>query len=138
MPLPSAADVVNEYLYGVDQTPTNLNTDSLPNPAIAREILIDTAAFFDPATGPGRFALARNSALVQTFFGEDVLNIVHLINGYDPTWLGPDGSYRLTKEQLAELYGVDYYGITVSNRKVADGYDDYAERTFIWVEQSAN
>lgn len=57
---------------------------------------------------------------------------MHLINGYDPTWVEPDGSYRLTKQQMAELSGVEYYSITVSNRKVTDGYDDYAERTFIW------
>ena len=132
MPLPTAADVVNEYLYGESQTPENFNSDQFTNSSVDRTVNIDTAAFFDPVTGPGRFALARNSPLVQTFFGENVLDIVHLINGYDPTWVEPDGSYRLTKQQMAELYGVEYYGITVSNRKVTDGYDDYAERTFIW------
>lgn len=115
MPLPTASDVVNEYLYGVSQTPSNLNSRNLTESTDDRTIVIDTAAFFDSVTGPGRFALARNSALVQTFFGEQVVDIVHLINGYDPTWAEPDGSYRLTKLQLAELYGVEYYGISVSN-----------------------
>lgn len=65
MPLPTAADVVNEYLYGESQTPENLNSDQFTNFSVDRTVDIDTAAFFDPVTGPGRFALSRNSPLVQ-------------------------------------------------------------------------
>ena len=38
----------------------------------------------------------------------------------------------MTKAELANAFGISDYGIHVANRSIADGYDDYAERTFIW------
>jgi Ca2+-binding RTX toxin-like protein len=138
MPLPSATDVVNKFLYNQDHTPSNLNTDDFTVPSTNRFISVDTAAYFDPMTGPGRFALASKSALVEAFFSgsaSNMFNEISIVNSTLPnavSWLQADGSYRLTKEELAGVLGLDAYGIHVANRSVADGYDDYAERTFIW------
>jgi len=42
--LPSAVEVVNEFLYGSPSTPSSLNTSFLPNRTSDRTIDIDTAA----------------------------------------------------------------------------------------------
>jgi Ca2+-binding RTX toxin-like protein len=138
MPLPSATDVVNKFLYREDFTPSNLNTSDLTDSSGGRSIEVDTVAYFDPVTGPGRFALASKSALVEAFFSgsfSDVFNKIAIANSTLPvgeSWRQADGSYRLTKADLAAVFGIDPYRINVANRSVADGYDDYAERTFIW------
>jgi hypothetical protein len=79
MPLPSAADVVNKFLYDQVQTPSNLNTDDFISLPAERFINIDTVAYFDPETGPGRFALASKSALVESFFSLDPNHLIELI-----------------------------------------------------------
>ena len=53
MPLPSAADVVNKFLYNQYQTLSNLNTSDFTLPSPERLIPVSTAAYFDPVTGPG-------------------------------------------------------------------------------------
>lgn len=68
----SEKEITNLYLYGTLTTPTDLTNDALIRPAGAPPpIEVNMASFM--ATGPGRFALGSQSALVETFFSTALL-----------------------------------------------------------------
>lgn len=75
---------------------------------------------------------------MEAFFSNefaDIFNAIAIANSTLPSgesWNQVDGSYHLSKADLAAVLGIGWYGIDVANRSVADGYNDYAERTFIW------
>ncbi|MEZ5691989.1 MAG: hypothetical protein R3D71_10060 [Rickettsiales bacterium] len=78
-------EVTNLYLYGSLNTPDNLASDTLIRPKVVRQndvymfedgtplasITLDTVSFM--SSGPGYFAKASNSALIQQFFNNTTL-----------------------------------------------------------------
>jgi hypothetical protein len=68
-------EITNLYLYGMPTTPSDLTNEPLIRPKDApgggsprygADIVVNTFTFM--TTGPGRFALGSQSAMVETFF----------------------------------------------------------------------
>ncbi|MCF6273809.1 MAG: hypothetical protein L3J37_11590 [Rhodobacteraceae bacterium] len=142
MTLPTAQEVATKFLYGSAALPESFDDPSLirPNEA-STQIEVTKADYFDPITGPGRFALGSEFDIVDDFLGAPKEYWIAQMNapvGVFAQFYQPgDPELRLTKKQFAEeILGydpaTDFYGLNVANRSVADGNDDYAERTFIW------
>ena len=87
----------------------------------------------DPQTGPGRFALGSEFEIVKRFFDDRVSLTNSFNSGALDQYIQPgDTVARLSKKELAGIYGLEYYGLTVVQHSVSDGYDDLTERTFVW------
>lgn len=121
-------EITNLYLYGAVLTPTNLADDDLIRDSnVAVVIQVDIDSFME--SGPGRFALGSQSALVEEFFSEFT----------DLSWLESNREY--TKEELfaglvARGADFSYYGIDVRHVLLADMSNDYWLRSYIWNSQS--
>jgi len=119
-------EITNLYLYGDINTPSDLTSESLIRPASETlpPIAVNMASFME--TGPGRFALGAQSALIETFFS----------SATDISWMQKGVEY--TKAQfIAELtsHGVslpDFYGINLKQVLLGDLSGDYWERAYIW------
>jgi hypothetical protein len=91
---------------------------------------VDFQNYMDPTTGPGRFALGSEFDIIEYFFefGLFVYN-----NGVFDQFKDPQtGVVRMTKEQLNSIYGAEQIWLGVDQQYVKDGYNDYAERAYIW------
>ncbi|MCF6273816.1 MAG: hypothetical protein L3J37_11625 [Rhodobacteraceae bacterium] len=142
MPLPTAHQIASLYLYGSEIPSEKFDDSSLIRQDVAvmpKNVSKDD--YFDPITGPGRFALGSEYKIIQDFFDLkdyfvaqlQVANSGSPISIFAPYFQPGDTEIRLTKKQFAEEIMQNYdYGLIVANRSVADGYDDYAARTFIW------
>ncbi len=138
MPLPTAQEVASKYLYGTDTPPEIFDDPALIRPVGAySSIPVAKSDYFDPVTGPGRFALGSEFDIVDNFFTTKDYWVAQMnapAGGVFAQFYQPgDPELRLTKQQFAEsILGMSSYGLNVTNRNLADGFDDYAERTFIW------
>lgn len=114
--------ITNLYLYGQRDRPTDLLSDNLIRDAGAvTTVDIDTQDYMSIV---GRFAVGSQFGLIQRFFAG---------------LMGPGSgteTIRMTKEQLAAYFDMDFYGLTIKQLEIADGLDDYAERTYIWNSSS--
>lgn len=134
MSLPTAEEVVSNYLYGTPTPPQNFANQNIQRSNDASSTIeVNLTEFMDPDTGPGRFALGSEFEIVQYFFGSQDVILAMIENGDLDAYKDPNtGDVHLSKAQFAEIVGLDYYGLQVANRQVSDANDDYAERTFIW------
>ena len=114
--------ITNLYLYGQRERPTDLLSDNLIRDAGAvTTVDVDTQDYMSIV---GRFAVGSQFELIQKFFAG---------------LMGPGSgteTIRMTKEQLAAYFDMDFYGLTIKQLEIADGLDDYAERTYIWNSSS--
>ncbi len=121
MALVTVSEITNLYLYGIKSTPPDkvdaalIRLNPLPDPI---PVKVNASEYMQ---GPGRFALAANSDLVKKFFTAPD------IPGYT---LGQKLS--LNKTDMADLLGIDSYGIEFNQYNYEDGQDDFAERVYIW------
>jgi hypothetical protein len=93
MSLPTAAEVVAGFLFGTSSVPASLNTQSFTEESGRAPIPIDTTAYMDPLTGPGRFALAANSPLVQAFFADGEMAYAAANGSLNPYFDAATGSF---------------------------------------------
>lgn len=127
--------ITSLYLYGTETPPSNLLDDALIRPDQPSRIEVNMASFME--SGPGRFALGSESALVQAFF--------ETFSGHDLKafpWIEAGREY--TKQEIAGLLiangipslvnskGEPYYGIDIHQANLDDGAGDYVTRTYVW------
>jgi Ca2+-binding RTX toxin-like protein len=127
MPLPTAKEVTNLYLYGQKTTPNNLVDDSLirPNPLSTNPTLtVDVVDFMNTTTGPGRFAVGSQFELIQKFYEPGLFT-----PSIPPL---PPGKSFYTKNEIAAFLGLSAFGLVVQQLDHQDSLDDYAERTYIF------
>ena len=121
-----AQEITNLYLYGQKTTPLDLSDDSLvrpssisPNPSID----IDVQDYMQ--NGGGRFAIGSQFYLIQEFF--------------DPVIGTPKVPPRVqpyTKQEIAAIFGLSFYGWNMQQKDIQDETDDYAERAYVFNTQS--
>jgi hypothetical protein len=115
------AEITNLYLYGTISTPNNLVNDALIRlPSATTAVDVDTVSFMQTI---GRFAIGSQFELVQKFFNPSI---------FDPI-IAP-GAY--TKSSLRTIFGISDAGWNMQHTDYQDGFDDYAERVYIWNSQS--
>ncbi|NEY92259.1 calcium-binding protein [Tabrizicola oligotrophica] len=131
MALPNIYEVTQKYLYGQNETPVNFFTNAVLTRGSTDQITVDLADIFNPLTGPGRFANAATSPLVEFFFEEarsywETGALDHLKN--------TAGEIILSKAEAIAAFdlGSTDNGIYVDSKDFIDGTDDYAERVYIW------
>lgn len=132
MALPTYNIVTSQFLYGTNEKPEVLFTNSTLNTKPLTEIVVNASDIFNPISGPGRFANASTSYFVNQFF-ENAAS--YLASGLlDHFAKDENGDISLTKIEARELFGPESRenGITVDNKDMKDAYDDYAERTYVW------
>lgn len=118
-------EVTNLYLYGTPTTLTDLTNDGLIRPVgTVTPIDVNMASYM--ATGPGRFALGSQSALVETFFA----------TATDLSWMQVGHEYTKA-EFITELTNHSvtlpgFYGIDLKQVLVNDLSTDYWQRAYIW------
>jgi hypothetical protein len=113
---PTPTTIMNLYLYGQTTTPENLTTaDLIRGEGTGASVEIDVVEYM--TTGAGRFATGAQFALISSFFNA-------------PAGLVPVGTY--SKEEMAEFFNYDYYGLEIAQYNYDDGAGDRAERTFIY------
>lgn len=118
----SAKEVTNLYLYGVSETPENLEDDKLIRKSGGDNVVkqVDAAKFM--TTGAGRFALGSEFNLIGMFF--------------DPSFTGlkiAPGTY--TKKEIAQRLRLRSYELPVPQANYKDGSEsdqDYIERVYVW------
>ncbi|WP_426139476.1 calcium-binding protein [Pseudomonas sp. DWP3-1-2] len=110
--------ITNFYLYGGGNKPGNIISESIIRPLPSTIIQVGVQDYMD--SGPGRFALGSNSALVEEFFAQSS----------DLSWMEPGVEY--TKSQVATQLGIAAYGIYIYQNKLADSTEDYVQRTYVW------
>jgi Ca2+-binding RTX toxin-like protein len=132
MTLPTVQDVVNKYLYGSTNTPSNLEdsaliraTSVMPFPSIA----VNTEDFM--TTGAGRFAVGGQFTLVQDFFNTPASAFT------SGGTFDSSGNHIYTKTQMAAFFALSSYGFATQQYDWRDdgltgGTDDLAARTFIY------
>lgn len=112
-------EITNLYLYGNITTPPNLASEGIiRSPDKGAAIQVNTASFME--SGPGRFALGGQSALMDAFFSTSI----------DFSWVEPGREY--TKVELAGALGISSYGIDIKQVNLNDLSGDYWERAYIW------
>lgn len=141
MALPSFNQITNLYLYGQNTRPANLTQESLIRsfpPAEKDRILYDAVVhnipsvdLMNPVSGPGRFALGAQFSLIDKFFT------------YPQALLNPTGAAEMIydKYQIGFMVGLltgevsnpqGDIGFNMTQKDWRDGYNDYAERTYIY------
>lgn len=112
----TAVNITNLYLYGSFAKPADLrNEELIRDQDTTTPATVDTSEYMGPG-GPGRFAVGPKFELISRFF--------------DPfTTLAP-GVY--SKSDLAGQFGLTSIFITIQQSLVADGIDDYLDRSYIW------
>jgi Ca2+-binding RTX toxin-like protein len=126
MTLPNLSIAIKRYLYGTDSVPDNFVDQSLIRPTAAIEQIPGVSAQ-EFMAGPGRFALASSFTIVGEFFDD--------VNGYDVTQLFSSQSgdeARLSKEQWANVLGLNAYSLSIDHKDFDDGQDSFSERVFLW------
>ena len=123
----TAEQITNLYLYGQENGPADLTDSNLIRSDEARIAPLEQDIVSYMTTGPGRFAIGSQFALVRDFFEPDFFGM--------PAPVIPPGTY--TQRSLAAQLGVDVEGnfsylLIFHERDFADATPDYAERTYIW------
>lgn len=118
----TAYEITNWYLYGQSAPPANLVDEALIRPSNATSTATQDVAIF-MSSGAGRFATGASFDLVSNFFSTDSST-----GQFNYTL--PPGTY--SKAQLANMWGVKYYGLILRQQNLDDGKSDYGERTYIW------
>lgn len=117
MTLPTANEIMSLYLYGEEELPVNLVSDSIIRSDTGIEKHINLQEYM--SDGAGRFAVGAQFELVKLFFATDLSERPYKQEGY-------------SKSELAEILGLGYYGLLLDQEDWQDGTDDYTERTFIF------
>ncbi|EFO28694.1 outer membrane adhesin like protein [Roseibium sp. TrichSKD4] len=81
------------------------------------------------STGPGKFALASNVNLVQSFFDAPFSITSPLFSQFQ---VEDSNRAEITKVELAAFFGLGSYGLSVDQKDWDDGSGDFAERAYIW------
>ncbi|MBW7900131.1 MAG: hypothetical protein H3C26_01520 [Rhodocyclaceae bacterium] len=117
-------EITNLYLYGTIDTPADLISDDRIRPdGDGAKIEVNMASFME--SGPGRFALGSQSALVEAFFSFS-----------DDSWVEAGKEY--TKNEMFQALtsrGVPVdgnYGIDIKQSLLNDSSGGYWERSYIW------
>ena len=126
MTLPTIHEVTSMFLYGTVTPPTNFVNESFVASRDNGKISISTDEFLNTETGAGRFVVASNSAMIERFFETAAADYAAGVFGAEP------GIVSLTKAELNEIYGLNYFGIIVDNKEIYDELDDYASRVYIY------
>jgi Ca2+-binding RTX toxin-like protein len=118
----TASDILNMYLYGQENAPSDLLGENLIRPTSAEtNIQVTTQSYMDKL---GRFALPAQFELIQNFFS--VLSTI-------PVKRDSNGNVTYyTKSEMAAFFSMSSYGLVVRQYMFDDGLGDYAERTLIW------
>ena len=118
------------FLYGTIIPPANFLDSDLTKSRDKSRLSIDTDAFLDAETGPGRFVVASNSTMIERFFETGAADYAAgLFNEHKNS---QTGVVSMNKSQLKDIYGPGYFGILVDNKDVYDSLDDYAARVYIY------
>jgi Ca2+-binding RTX toxin-like protein len=115
----SAKDITNLFLYGQRLTPIDLSDDKLIRP-ISAEGSVDINLQEFMKNGAGRFAIGSQFEIIQKFFESDV----------------PPRDIAYTKQEIANIFGLDFFGWDMQQWNYRDGTDDYAERVYIFNSQA--
>lgn len=120
-------EITNLFLYGAPTTPNDRINDSLIRPKDVSDTIrygadvdVNMASFM--ATGPGRFALGSQSALVEAFFS----------TATDLSWMVAGNVY--TKDEIISHLGlpVESERIKIEQVLLNDLGGDYWQRSYIW------
>ena len=121
-----AQEITNLYLYGQKTTPSDLSDESLIRPSsISPKPVIDIDVQDYMQNGGGRFAIGSQFAMIQEFFDPVVAT------PYIPPRVQP-----YTKQEIASIFGLSFYGWNMQQKDIQDGTDDYAERAYVFNTQS--
>ena len=155
--LPTAQDVTNIYLYGQKDKPNDLldpSTWPVNDPTFDGKIVIevDNETFINQIA---RFFDASSFDLIKIFMGLDATysdywesNASHpAFRTYEQCRSAREAGSQaiqnamsngvlLTKQDLAEIYGLEFYGITLNHAEYDADHPDYIERTYIWASQA--
>ncbi|WP_110947774.1 calcium-binding protein [Pseudomonas bohemica] len=110
--------VTNLYLYGQLERPADIADAALIERPDRLSVLVDTASFME--SGPGRFALGANSAIVQQFFADS----------YDSAWMEVGHGY--TAIEMASHLNIKFAPIDFQHWAVDDQSGDYWDRVYVW------
>ena len=120
-------EITNLYLYKQMATPSDLTNEAIIRPKDVSEavrygadIEVDMLTYM--TTGPGRFALGSESAMVQAFFS----------TVSDLSWMEPGKTYK--KADIISHLQLDPKSdrITIRQVELADAASDYWQRSYIW------
>jgi hypothetical protein len=115
----SAKDITNLFLYGQRSTPVDLSEDKLIK-LVSAEGSVDINLQEFMKNGAGRFAIGSQFEIIQKFFESDV----------------PARDIAYTKQEIANIFGLDFFGWDMQQWNYRDGTDDYAERVYIFNSQA--
>ena len=120
-------EITSLYLYKQMATPSDLTNETIIRPKDVSETMrygadIEVDMFTYMTTGPGRFALGSESAMVQAFFS----------TVSDLSWMEPGKAYK--KADLISHLQLDPKSdrITIRQVELADAASDYWQRSYIW------
>ena len=114
-------EITNLFSYGDISTPSDRINDSIIRPVIATKLIdVNMASFM--ATGPGRFALGAQSAMVEAFFS----------TATDLSWMIAGVKY--TKADIIAHLGLAVQSdqINIKQVELNDLSGDYWARSYIW------
>ena len=120
-------EITSLYLYKQMATPSDLTNETIIRPKDVSETMrygadIEVDMLTYMTTGPGRFALGSESAMVQAFFS----------TVSDLSWMEPGKAYK--KADLISHLQLDPKSdrITIRQVELADAASDYWQRSYIW------
>ncbi|BCM25593.1 hypothetical protein [Methyloradius palustris] len=120
MSLPTIVEMTNLYLYGSTTKPQDILSDSLIRASgVTKPFTVDINEYM---AGPGRFATIDKFEIVQNFFNPNSNPLLGQVL--------PAGVY--TKADLAAFYGMDYYGLKITQSDYGQGDADFLARSYIW------
>jgi len=121
--------IINQYLFDDDIKPTDLADVSLIRAKDAFGAPVEITANWYMTQGPGRFAHASLSPLVQAFFERDGSgNYVYQIPGQ----LAPYFKSDLVNDLGTGIIPIDEIQFSFQQYEYDDGNDNFGERVFIW------
>ncbi len=107
-------NTTNLYLYGQENTPTNLVDSNLIRPEIIiTEVTVDAVEFME--AGAGRFAVGSQFEIIQQFFEASSI---------------PSGTY--SKNEIANIFGLNRFDWPMQQYNWSDGADDYIDRVWVY------
>jgi hypothetical protein len=128
MTLPTAEEITNLYLYGTKNRPNDLLNLSILKPRGNASVDIDVKEYM--TDGPGRFVNSANFEIVGKFFNTPNLPL-ELDKKYHKQ-ADSHGNKEYSKKEIADLFGLEYYGYREHQIFFGVNDKDHAERTYIW------
>jgi hypothetical protein len=113
MSLPTTQEILNYFLYGVSQTPSNLADEGIIDHQNSL-IEVDINEYMD--IGPGRFISPVDFDIINEFFSSE--------RELD------QGIYSL--ESIQRHLEINQGGVRIQQYNFDDGQDNYVERVFVW------